>query len=46
VAPVLLFLFVPIAIICLDAFNKSNLQSWPISGLSTTAGAQNTLPLC
>jgi putative spermidine/putrescine transport system permease protein len=32
---VLLFLFVPIAIICLYAFNKSNVQSWPISGLST-----------
>ena len=32
---VLLFLFVPIAIICLYAFNKSNVQSWPIAGLST-----------
>ncbi|MGZ4194850.1 MAG: ABC transporter permease [Solirubrobacteraceae bacterium] len=32
---VLLFLFVPIATICLYAFNKSNVQSWPISGLST-----------
>jgi putative spermidine/putrescine transport system permease protein len=32
---VLLFLFVPIAVICLYAFNKSNVQSWPISGLST-----------
>ncbi|HEX8977451.1 MAG TPA: ABC transporter permease [Solirubrobacteraceae bacterium] len=32
---VLLFLFAPIAIICLYAFNKSNVQSWPISGLST-----------
>ena len=32
---VLLFLFVPIAIICLYAFNSSNVQSWPISGLST-----------
>ena len=32
---VLLFLFVPIAIICLYAFNKSNVQSWPIRGLST-----------
>jgi putative spermidine/putrescine transport system permease protein len=32
---VLLFLFVPIAIIMLYAFNKSNVQSWPIAGLST-----------
>jgi putative spermidine/putrescine transport system permease protein len=32
---VLLFLFVPIATICLYAFNKSNVQSWPIAGLST-----------
>jgi putative spermidine/putrescine transport system permease protein len=32
---VLLFLYVPIAIICLYAFNPSNVQSWPISGLST-----------
>jgi len=32
---VLLFLFVPIALICLYAFNPSNIQSWPISGLST-----------
>lgn len=32
---VLLFLFVPIATICLYAFNKSNVQSWPIKGLST-----------
>jgi putative spermidine/putrescine transport system permease protein len=31
---VLLFLFVPIGIICLYAFNKSNVQSWPIAGLS------------
>jgi ABC-type spermidine/putrescine transport system permease subunit II len=33
--PVLLFLFVPIAIICLYAFNKPNVQSRPLSGLST-----------
>jgi putative spermidine/putrescine transport system permease protein len=32
---VLLFLFVPIAIIVLYAFNSSNIQSWPIHGLST-----------
>ena len=32
---VLLFLFVPIAIIVLYAFNKSNVQSWPIKGFST-----------
>ncbi len=34
VAGVLLFLFVPIATICLYAFNSSNVQSWPIQGLS------------
>jgi putative spermidine/putrescine transport system permease protein len=34
VAGVLLFLFVPIAIICFYAFNSSNVQSWPIQGLS------------
>jgi putative spermidine/putrescine transport system permease protein len=34
VVGVLLFLFVPIGIICLYAFNKSNVQSWPIAGLS------------
>ncbi|MGN6551880.1 MAG: ABC transporter permease [Pararhizobium sp.] len=31
---VLLFLFVPIAIIVIYAFNASNVQSWPISGFS------------
>jgi putative spermidine/putrescine transport system permease protein len=35
VALVLAFLYVPIAIICLYAFNKSNVQSWPLSGLTT-----------
>jgi putative spermidine/putrescine transport system permease protein len=35
VAVVLLFLFVPIATIVLYAFNKSNVQSWPIKGLGT-----------
>jgi putative spermidine/putrescine transport system permease protein len=35
VAAVLLFLFVPLAIITLYAFNESNVQSWPIAGLST-----------
>ena len=35
VAGVLAFLFLPIAIICFYAFNASNVQSWPISGLST-----------
>lgn len=34
VAGVLLFLFVPIAIICFYAFNSANVQSWPIHGLS------------
>jgi putative spermidine/putrescine transport system permease protein len=32
---VLLFLYVPIAIIVLYAFNGSNVQSWPIAGLTT-----------
>jgi putative spermidine/putrescine transport system permease protein len=32
---VLLFLFAPIAIVVLYAFNSSNIQSWPIAGLST-----------
>jgi putative spermidine/putrescine transport system permease protein len=31
----MLFLFVPIAIIIVYAFNPSNVQSWPLSGLST-----------
>jgi putative spermidine/putrescine transport system permease protein len=35
VACVLAFLFIPIGIICLYAFNSSNVQSWPIHGLST-----------
>src|ERR1051325_10125060 len=35
VALVLAFLYVPIALICLYAFNKSNVQSWPIPGTST-----------
>ena len=34
-AAILLFLFVPIAIICLYAFNPSNVQGWPLDGLST-----------
>ena len=29
------FLFIPIAIIVLYAFNPSNVQSWPLHGLST-----------
>ena len=32
---VLTFLYVPIAVICLYAFNASNVQSWPIAGFST-----------
>jgi len=32
---VLLFLFIPLAIIILYAFNPSNVQSWPLEGLST-----------
>jgi putative spermidine/putrescine transport system permease protein len=35
VGGVLLFLFVPIGIIIFYAFNSSNIQSWPIHGLST-----------
>jgi putative spermidine/putrescine transport system permease protein len=35
VALVLAFLYVPIAIICLYAFNESNVQSWPLAGLTT-----------
>jgi len=35
VALVLAFLYVPIIVICLYAFNKSNVQSWPIAGLTT-----------
>jgi putative spermidine/putrescine transport system permease protein len=34
-ALIMLFLFVPIAIIVVYAFNPSNVQSWPLSGLST-----------
>jgi putative spermidine/putrescine transport system permease protein len=32
---IVLFLFVPIGIIVVYAFNPSNVQGWPISGLST-----------
>src|SRR5439155_7857361 len=35
VALVLAFLYVPIAVICLYACNKWNVQSWPIAGLTT-----------
>src|SRR6185295_11486062 len=35
VALVLAFLYVPIGVICLYAFNASNVQSWPIAGLTT-----------
>jgi putative spermidine/putrescine transport system permease protein len=31
---VVLFLWVPLALICVYAFNESNIQSWPIQGLS------------
>jgi putative spermidine/putrescine transport system permease protein len=34
-ALIILFLFFPIAIILLYAFNASNVQSWPLPGLST-----------
>jgi putative spermidine/putrescine transport system permease protein len=32
---VLLFLWIPLALIAIYAFNKSNVQSWPIPGFST-----------
>jgi putative spermidine/putrescine transport system permease protein len=32
---IMLFLFVPLVVIFLYAFNQSNVESWPISGLST-----------
>jgi putative spermidine/putrescine transport system permease protein len=35
VALVLAFLYLPIVVICLYAFNKSNVQSWPIPGVTT-----------
>jgi putative spermidine/putrescine transport system permease protein len=35
VALVLAFLFIPIILIVLYAFNRSNIESWPIAGLST-----------
>ena len=35
VAAVLLFLFVPLAVIALYAFNSSNIETWPIHHLST-----------
>jgi putative spermidine/putrescine transport system permease protein len=34
VVVILLFLFIPIALIFLYAFNTSNIQSWPISGFT------------
>jgi putative spermidine/putrescine transport system permease protein len=36
VALVLAFLYVPIGVICLYAFNESNVQSWPIAGYTTS----------
>lgn len=32
---ILLFLFIPIVLILIYAFNSSNIESWPLSGLST-----------
>ncbi len=32
---VILFLWLPLVLICVYAFNPSNIQSWPIPGLST-----------
>ena len=36
---ILLFLFVPIALIVLYAFNPSNIQSWPLAGLLARSGS-------
>src|SRR5437762_7666520 len=35
VALVILFLWIPLALIMVYAFNKSNVQSWPIAGFTT-----------
>jgi putative spermidine/putrescine transport system permease protein len=32
---IVLFLWIPLVLICVYAFNSSNIQSWPIAGLST-----------
>ena len=32
---ILLFLFIPIVLILIYAFNSSNIQSWPLPGLTT-----------
>jgi putative spermidine/putrescine transport system permease protein len=32
---VVLFLWIPLVLICVYAFNSSNIQSWPIAGFST-----------
>src|SRR5213078_3435337 len=32
---VVLFLWVPLVLICVYAFNSSNIQSWPIAGFTT-----------
>jgi putative spermidine/putrescine transport system permease protein len=32
---VVLFLWLPLVLICVYAFNASNIQSWPIAGFST-----------
>ena len=34
-ALVILFLWIPLVLICVYAFNSSNIQSWPIAGFST-----------
>jgi putative spermidine/putrescine transport system permease protein len=35
VTAVVLFLWIPLVLICVYAFNSSNIQSWPIAGFST-----------
>src|SRR5437867_10183159 len=32
---VVLFLWIPLVLICVYAFNSSNIQSWPIAGFTT-----------
>jgi putative spermidine/putrescine transport system permease protein len=34
-AAIVLFLWIPLVLICVYAFNSSNIQSWPIAGFST-----------
>ena len=40
---VLAFLFIPIVLIVLYAFNSSNIESWPIAGFSLHWNAATTM---